>query len=75
MELVLHFVNKHYNPLESPQIKRYQMRVDDQSKLFLQILEVELSCSSKFYEAVKNQGKAQPQMKQTATTEDEENEG
>lgn len=28
IELIMHFVNKHYNPLESPVIKRYRMSLD-----------------------------------------------
>ena len=29
IELVLHFVNKQFNPMLSPQIKRYRMQLDE----------------------------------------------
>jgi hypothetical protein len=28
IEIIMHFVNKNRNPMESPQIKRYRMNVD-----------------------------------------------
>jgi hypothetical protein len=35
IELVLHFVNKQYNPTLSPVIKRFRMTLDGQTQQFL----------------------------------------
>jgi hypothetical protein len=42
IELILHFVNKNLNPLESPNIKRYRMNLDEDTQLFLINLEKEI---------------------------------
>ena len=35
IELVLHFVNKDYSPLKSPEIKRFVMNLDYNTQEFL----------------------------------------
>ena len=35
IELVMHFVNKHFNPTMSPVIKRFRMTLDYSTQLFL----------------------------------------
>ena len=41
IELIMHFINKNYSPLQSPEIKRYRMNVDEHTQEFLVLLEQE----------------------------------
>jgi hypothetical protein len=42
IEVIMHFVNKQYNPIMSPEIKRYRMNLDEQTQEFLINLEKEI---------------------------------
>ena len=54
IEIIMHFVNKHYNPLLSPDIKRYRMNIDGDSQEFLVQLEREIQANSQFINKVSN---------------------
>ena len=49
LELILHFVNKELNPLGKPEVKKYMLRADDDSKKFLAQLQSLAKQKSKFY--------------------------
>ena len=49
LELILHFINKDYSPLQSPIIKRFIMSVDAQTQEFLILLEQEVAKNSQYY--------------------------
>ena len=49
LELIMHFINKNYSPLQSPEIKRFRMNVDEHTQEFLMRLEEETQKNSKFY--------------------------
>ena len=55
IELVLHFVNKQFNPMLSPQIKRYRMQLDEATQQFLIQFEKEVTNKSKFYSNVQRE--------------------
>ena len=63
MEILFHFVNKDLNPLKSAEIKRFVMAVDSKSSMFLQILEVEVACNSRYYDKVKKYEKERNESK------------
>ncbi len=52
IEVIMHFVNKQYNPIMSPEIKRYRMNLDEQTQEFLINLEKEIQINSQFYNKV-----------------------
>jgi hypothetical protein len=54
IELVMHFVNKHFNPTMSPVIKRYRMTLDYSTQLFLVNLQKEIQKSSHLVAKVAN---------------------
>ena len=54
VELVMHFVNKLYNPTMSPVIKRYRMTLDQSSQDFLLALQREISSTSHLVTKVAN---------------------
>lgn len=43
IELVMHFVNKHYNPTMSPVIKRFRMTLDLHTRFFLSELQRQIA--------------------------------
>ena len=53
-ELFLHFVNKQYDPMLQPEIKRYVMNIDKDSQEFLVQLQREVEANSQFYSKVCN---------------------
>lgn len=52
IEIIMHFVNKQYNPMMSPEIKRFRMNLDEISQEFLIRFEKEVEERSKFYAKV-----------------------
>ena len=54
IELVLHFVNKHFNPTMSPVIKRFRMTLDQETQKFLLELQQEIATSSHLVSKVAN---------------------
>jgi hypothetical protein len=52
IEVIMHFVNKQYNPMMSPVIKRYMMNIDTETQDFLMNLEREIQINSQFYTKV-----------------------
>ena len=55
IEVIMHFVNKQYDPLQSPEIKRYRMNLDEQTQQFLILFESEIEKNSQFYSMVNAQ--------------------
>ena len=49
IEIVMHFVNKNRNPMESPEIKRYWMNLDGETQVFLVTLEEQIRRESSYY--------------------------
>ncbi|CDW76654.1 UNKNOWN [Stylonychia lemnae] len=49
IEIIMHFVNKQYNPMMSPDIKRYRMNIDADTQQFLVSFQREVEKNSKFY--------------------------
>ena len=54
IEVIMHFVNKEFNPMMSPEIKRYRMNLDEQTQEFLVNLEKDIEVCSRFYNKVHN---------------------
>jgi len=54
IELVMHFVNKQYNPTMSPVIKRYRMTLDQLTQDFLIALQREIATSNHLVAKVAN---------------------
>ncbi len=54
IELVMHFVNKQYNPTMSPTIKRYRMSLDHNTQSFLMALQNELTKTAHLVSKVAN---------------------
>jgi len=54
IELVMHFVNKQFNPTMSPVIKRYRMYLDNETQSFLVNLQREISTTSHLVSKVAN---------------------
>ncbi len=54
VDLVMHFVNKQYNPTMSPVIKRYRMTLDQTSQDFLLALQREITVTSHLVSKVAN---------------------
>lgn len=48
----MHFVNKDFNPMMSPQIKRYRMNIDTETQEFLVKFQKEVEKNSKYYQKV-----------------------
>lgn len=54
IEIIMHFVNKHFNPTMSPVIKRFRMTLDQTTQDFLINLQHEISQSSHLVSKVAN---------------------
>ena len=54
IELIMHFVNKQYNPTMSPTIKRYRMTLDLKTQAFLLDLQREIAVTSHLVSKVAN---------------------
>jgi hypothetical protein len=54
IELVLHFVNKHFSPTMSPVIKRFRMTLDPTTRRFLLQLQFQIAKSSHLVSKVAN---------------------
>ena len=54
IEVIMHFVNKQYNPTMSPTIKRYRMTLDLKTQAFLLDLQREISVTSHLVSKVAN---------------------
>lgn len=52
IEIVMHFVNKQYNPMMSPVIKKYRMNLDENAQLFLVNLQREIEINNQFFKKV-----------------------
>ena len=55
IEVIMHFVNKRYDPMLSPEIKRYRMNLDEHTQEFLLLFESEVELKSQFYSMVNAQ--------------------
>ena len=49
LELILHFVNKQMDPAAKPELKRYMLRSEQRTTLFLASLQTAAEQKSKFY--------------------------
>ena len=52
IEIIMHFVNKQYNPMMSPVIKKYRMNLDESSQQFLINLQREIDINNSFFRKV-----------------------
>ena len=59
----MHFVNESLNPFETPLTKRYYFKIDENTKLFLTKMEIELVYTSKYYRESKKFRKATKKIK------------
>ncbi len=55
IEVIMHFVNKKYDPMLMPEIKRYRMNLDEATQEFLILFESEVEQKSQFYSMVNAQ--------------------